>query len=336
MTNRMTPLLTRLLAVFGFLFLVSSCMKGHLDPDPTAFTPTAFAAGLKSPIGLTADDQGRLWVTEAGTGNKDAQVSLITTDGQVYPAITGFNSYTSAESAGTEGISHLTYKDNKVYILHGIDRKLYIADVTGFGPSSPPISASTLPSEDLGTFVDSQNLVTPLNSNVYNLTFGPDGDLFIVDAGANAIIRRDKDDKSLSVFARIPNTATGDAVPTGIVFDGTKFLVSTLTGFPFISGAAKIYQVNQSGVVSDYKGGFTTLTDICLTPNNNPIVTSLAQFAPPPGPPVGFQPNTGSVRNGEGTVLLDKQMFPTAIERVGPQNYYVLSYALGTVQKVTY
>jgi hypothetical protein len=54
------------------------------------------------------------------------------------------------------------------------------------------------------------------------------------------------------------------AVPTGIAFDGQRFFVSTLTGFHFPTGKARIYRVNLSGQVSVYKEGFTMLTDVTL------------------------------------------------------------------------
>src|SRR5690606_18643339 len=135
-------------------------------------------------------------------------------------------------------------------------------------------------------------------------------------------------------FARIPNIAAmTEAVPTGIVFDGSKFLVSSLSGGPFIKGSAKILQVDLDGTVSDYKTGFTTATDILLTPNNKPLITEFAEFslAPP-----GFVPATGRIANEEGATILGGLTMPTDLEREGDKTYYLLSYAEGTIQKLTY
>lgn len=319
------------------LGLAVSCQDDDDDepvPEPTQFTAAPFAQNLTLPIGMSLDNRGQAWVTESGTGKNDARVSLITTDGKVYPALTGFTSVLSNGNA--EGIGHVLYRDGTLYVLDGGAGRLYTADVSGFKPGDAPRAAQSLPSEDIGTFVRSQQLSNPINTNLYNMAFGPDGNLYIVDSGANAIIKRISATKAVSVFARFPNvSATTEAVPTGIVYDGQKFLVSSLTGFPFASGAAKIFQVDMAGTVSEYKTGFTTLTDIALSANKNPIVTEYAQFSLAPPPP-GFTPRSGRITNAEGTALLTTLDRPTDIERLDDHTYYVLCNGDGTLQKLTY
>lgn len=318
------------------LFTTVSCDNNESEPvtDPTQLQATNFASGLLNPVGMSADDKGQLWVAETGLGKNDARVSLIGTDGKVYPVITGLNSLFA--NGAIEGMGHVLYRDGQLYILNGVAGRLYMADVSSYKPGDSPRAASSLTSEDIGTYVRSLNLTNPVNSNAYNLTFGPNGDLYIVDAGANAIIKRDKTSKAFSLFAKIPNvTPNAESVPTGIVFDGTNFLVSSLSGGPFITGTAKIFQVDQAGKVSDYKTGFTTATDIVLTPNNKPLITEFAQFSLTTNPP-GFVPATGRIANADGTTLLSGLSMPTDIERSGDKTYYVLNYASGTVQKLTY
>ncbi len=324
-----------IILLFALLFAFS-CADHDVDlfPEPTQFSATDFASGLQAPIGMSVDDKGRLWVTESGTGNNDGRVSVITKEGTVYPVITGFSSVLANGLA--EGLSHPLYKDGHLYILHGIEGRLYIADVSAYKPGDPTVAASSLTSEDIGTYVRSQNLTDPINSNPYNLTSGPGGHLYIVDAGANAIIKRDKSSKALSVFARFPNiNPMTEAVPTGIVFDGKRFLVSTLTGFPYASGAAKIFQVDLAGNVSEYRSNYTTLTDIVLTPRHTPLVLQFAEFSLTTTPP-GFNPMSGRVVNANGTSLIEGLSLPTAIERAGFRSYYVLSLGQGTVQKLTH
>jgi hypothetical protein len=327
----------RPLQTFGLvltLFVFMACEEDQNEPiqDPTQFTATDFASGLKMPVGMSMDEKGQLWVAETGTGNNDAQVSMVTTAGTVHPVITGLNSVFA--NGAVEGMSHVLYDNGKLYILNGNAGRLYITDVASFKPGDAPKAASILESEDLRTFVHSLNLTDPLNSNAYQLTFGPDGHLFIVDAGANAIIKRDKNSKALSLFAHIPNlNPATEAVPTGIVFDGTKFLVSSLSGGPFIKGSAKIFQVGLNGNISDYKSGFTTATDILLTPNNKPLITEFAEFSL--NPP-GFVPATGRIANEDGVTLLGGLTMPTDLAREGDKTYYLLSYAEGTIRKLTY
>ena len=327
----------RKLQTLGYLltlFFFMGCEEDETEPiqDPTQFTATSFVSGLKMPVGMSIDEKGQLWVAETGTGNNDAQVSLITPQGAVYPVITGLNSVFA--NGSIEGMGHVLYKNGKLYILNGNAGRLYIADVSSFKAGDAPQATGSLESEDIRTFVHGLNLTDPVNSNAYQLTFGPDDHLYIVDAGANAIIKRDKNSKALSLFAQIPNIApTTEAVPTGIVFDGDKFLVSSLSGGPFIKGSAKIFQVDLAGTVSDYRTGFTTATDILLTPNNKPLITEFAEFSLTPP---GFVPATGRIANEEGTTLLGGLTMPTDLETDGTKVYYLMSYAEGTIQKLTY
>ncbi len=324
------------------LLLATSCrqLDQFLDEvEPPQLRPKEFVSGLRAPIGIAIDPKGQIWVTEAGSGKNDGKVSLITPDGKVYPAITGFASAISPEGT-PDGLNHLAYKDGMLYILHGVDEKLYLADVASFQPGDKPLTASDLVAEDVGKFVlDYEFEEDAEDSNLYNLTFGPDGALYIADAGANAIIRRSQSGK-LSVFATFPNlknpTSVGpptiNAVPTGIVYDGEKFLVTTLTGFPFPAGKASVYQVNRNGKVSLYQTGLSTLVDIALAADNRPLVLQVAQFGEQ-----GFAPNTGKIirtTSKQITVLLEGLNFPTDIERSGLNSYYVTSLADGKMLRV--
>ncbi|WP_221394574.1 ScyD/ScyE family protein [Dyadobacter sp. NIV53] len=324
---------------FFFLLFTAGCTD-HDIPEPDILTSEEFVGDLVTPFGVTKGEGDNLWVTEVGTGENDGQVSLITPDGAVYPAIVGFTSEISEEEGLPDGLTHLKYKDGKLYIVQGRGGFLYIVDVSGFEPGDAPIQASTLSSENIGQFVlDHDFIIDTGESHLYNLTWGIDGDLFFTDAAANAIIRR-KANGDLSVFSEFPqfpnSTGVGppmvDFVPTGITYDGTKFLVSALSGFPFVEGNAAIYQLNAAGTPSLYKSGYTMLTDITLTPSNSPLVIQFAQFSPA----TGFAPNTGKVSDGNGIALLENIMMPTDIERTGDKTYFMVSSALGKVYKLTY
>ncbi|KQS27003.1 ScyD/ScyE family protein [Dyadobacter sp. Leaf189] len=302
-------------------------------PEPTQLTATNLFSGLRAPIGMDKDNKGNLWVSEIGTGNNDGAVVMITPNGTKTTFASGFTSVMGPEG-GAEGISHVMFHDSKLYILHGIEGKLYIADVSNFKAGDAQKSMSDLIVHEYGTQVRSLGLTTPLNSNLYSMTVGPDGNIYMADAGANAIFKRDNSTGAISLFAVLPKVGTGpivDAVPTGIVFDGSKFLISTLSGGPFVPGSAKIFAVDMSGNVSIYKDGFTTLTHITLTANNKPLVVKLADFGA-----TGFAPFTGAVLNEDGTVLLGGLMMPTDIKRTGDREFYVISMPLGTIQKLTY
>lgn len=319
-------------STFLILLSVLACTDHDIfEPEPETLTSETFISGLKYPIGLAADDNDNLWVTEAGSGKGyDGSVSMITPSGVKTTFVTGLQSL--MREGSIEGIAHLTYHAGKLYFLHGSNGILYTADVSSFKPGDSPVDLADIDSVDIGSYVESLALTNPINSNTYDFTFGPDDHMYIVDAGSNAIIKRDKITGALSLFAQFPNVATGvEAVPTGIVYDGSRFLVSTLTGFPFTPENAKIFEVSTSGAVGVYKSKFTTLTGIALSANKRPIVIQHGVFGA-----MGFAAKSGKVLNEDGKILLDGLSRPTDIIRGSGQTYYLLSYQDGTISKLTY
>lgn len=329
----------RFLSFLAFTLMTATAVfvscTDHVEPipDPTQFAISDFASGLRFPIGMAVDEKGQIWVSEAGTGKNDGALVLIGPGGTKTVVLDQFASAPSPEGT-PEGLTHMYYENGKLYLLHGLSGFLYTVDVSNFKPGDPKMALNLVPKGDVGTFIRDQKLVDPINSNAYTLTKGPGGHLYIVDAGSNAIFKRDMNTHALSLFAEIPGpNDTTDAVPTGIVFDGSRFLVSNLTGFPFVAKAANIFQVTPDGQVSVYKSGFTTLTHLELTVNNKPLALHFSDFSFAAG---GFVPMSGSVQDENGNVLAGGLMMPTDIKRSGDKTYYVLSYALGTIQKLTY
>ncbi len=300
-----------------------------------------YASGLNTPFGLELDPEGNVWVAEAGSGNSDGRISVITDQDEVYPVIEGFSSVVADEEPTPIGVSHMVLQDHTLWILNIVEGRLYWADVSSFQPGDTPMQASELEFQDIATFVLEYDFgdADTGESNPYNLTIGPEGNLYITDAAANAIIRREAGTGALSVFALIPSidnpTEIGPpvihAVPTGIAFNGHKFFVSTLTGFPFPKKEALIYAVDLEGNVAVYDKGFTTLVDIILDPDKKPVVLQFAKFEQ------GFAPMTGRVvRSEENEVILDKLNYPLGIRRKGLKTYYVTSAADGTVTKLAF
>jgi sugar lactone lactonase YvrE len=327
----------------GIVCTVNSCIQDHKIESPASFVAQGppVAAQLTGAIGITDDGKGNIWITQVGDGTgTSGKVSVITPDGTVHTAITGFASGISPEMMPT-GLNHLIYRDGKLYILNGVDDMLYIADVAGFVPGVTMLTAGGLVAQDIGTFVTTEHPNAPddKDSNPYNLTFGPNGDLFITDAGGNAIVRRDKTTGTLSIYAIFPdypNPVAGeksiDAVPTGIAFDGTDFYVTTLTGAPFHSGLASIYKVSGSGPAPVtpvvHTTGFTGLTDITFGPGNKKLIVTEFGFG-----------GAGRIASGENaaTTLLTPAITPVDILLSTNQDdtYYVLFYGPGILQKFT-
>lgn len=332
------------LTAAAFLFCMAGCHKNPYHPWPKI---TTIADGLQGPMGIEIDRRGNIWVAETGKANNDGKVVVISpgkndhgkNGAKMYDAIIHLASVKNALSGETSGPAHLLFDNNTLWILAG--DLLYQADLSKYKPGDAPIDANTLPSEDIGSYVRSLNIVTPNDSHPYNLIKGPDGNLYIVDAGANALIKRTSKDH-YSVLAKFPDiknpTPVGppmtQSVPTGIILDNGAFLVSTLTGFPFPEGQAVMYKVSMNGDVSVYRSGFTTMVD--LAPGNyyGNVVLQHGAFGP-----TGFMPNTGSLLFSNGhdkTVIVDKLNMPSGLKQTNNSSWYVTSLGDGTLMKVSY
>ncbi len=319
------------------MFFFAGCIK---RPDDPTLKITIVAAGLVSPIGVETDKHGNIWVSETGTANNDGKVVVIKPNGAKYDAIINLSSIFNELSGEVQGAAHLLLDEDVLYVLAG--NYLYKADVSGFKPGDTPLDASTIPFEDVGAFVRSYPFVNDANdTHPYNLTKGPDGDLYIADAGANAIIHRISPGM-YDVLAEVPGipnpTPVGppqiESVPTGIIYDGHNFLVTTLLGFPFPSGKALVYKISTSGAVSVYQQGFTSLVDIAQGGRFGRLVLQFATFGE-----TGFAPNTGALvwANGENIKQLTGGLnSPVGLKQANEHTWYVTSISDGTVSKVTY
>ena len=325
------------LVCMALLLFLTGCKKGHENPE---LKITTLASGLENPMGLGTDRQGNIWVTTTGTGVDDAKVIVIKPNGEKYDAIINLSSFINKLSGELHGAAHLLLDKGILYVLSG--NYLYKANVTNFKPGDTPLDAATIPFEDIGAFVLSYDFINDAeDTHPYNLTKGPGGDLFIADAGANAILHRTSPGV-YSVLAEIPGytnpTPVGppvvQSVPTSLLYDGHQFLVTTLTGFPFLDGQATVFKVSKSGAVSVHQQGFTTLMDIAEGGYSGRLVMQHSQFGP-----TGFIPNTGALiwANGSSTQLLTGTLnMPVALKQLNPHTWYLTSLGDGTVLKVSY
>jgi len=333
---------TILLLFPAMLLSIISCnLRTDHTVNPTPQV-TTFASGLTAPLGIEADSQGRLWVTEAGSGQtNDGELSMIDTQGNVFPVVTGFTSSVSPEG-GVFGLNHLTLQNGILWMVHGVEGRLYQFDISTFHPGDAPLKAADLEFEDIGTFVKDYVFQDDTDaSDLFNLTVGPDGDLFIVDAGANAIIRRKASTKELSVFATIPPIANPggepellEPVPTGIVFDGKEFLICNFSGYPFPAQKAPIYQVDLNGKTSVYQTGLSSVTDIELDEDLKPVVVEYGNWSGET-----FDENSGTMMNaasGGVSPLVSGLNFPNSIKRSGVKTYYIAQTFDGIIKKIVF
>lgn len=337
----------RLLVVLAALPLLAGCellipLPGE-DEGPPPPTITVWADGLAAPVGIMMDPLGQLWVAETAAG----QVSVMTADGALHPLVTGLP--VDVVEGEVSGVWRTMLRpDNHLLIVqgegsHDLSSTILSADLLNFLPGNPPLDAGALEVvADVAAFtMDEQGFP---ESNPYAVTLGPDGDLFIVDAGVNAILRRDAATGALSIFATFDDHANPtpvgppviDAVPTDIVYHDGTFFVSSLTGFPFVEGLSNIYAVDMDGNVSVHQDGLTMITDLAVEPGTGDLLAlQFSSF----DPAAGFLPNTGRVvrvtDDGLETIVSGLNL-TAGLHAEAEGELYVSSIADGQVLRVDY
>lgn len=256
--------------------------------------PVIYSQGHnKGLIGINFDANGNLWVTENGTGNDDAQITIIDLAGNKTLFMSGLPS-TYIQAAGEVVGAYRTYQrpDNKVLIVVGEgsnakSETLLLVDKSAFTPGTPLTMANVEKTIEHGKFIHAQGFV---QSNPFNVEWDADGNIYTADAGANSIVKWDKTTEQFSIVKtidRFPNPLPFgppmvDPVPTKVLRkpDGT-FHVSQLTGFPFIQGAANVYNLDAAGNLSVFASGFSCLTDMAFDPRDgNLCVMQFGVFGP--------------------------------------------------------
>jgi len=273
------------------LLLISAIVIVATFQAATQVMPTILADGFNDNlIGIEVDADGKIWVTEYGTGNDDGKITILDQSGNKTLFMTGLPSGTNPVTGETAG-AFRTYQlpDDKVLIVsgegeHAQAEALLIVDKSGFSPGTPLTLANVEKTIKIGDFVHDQGFEL---SDPYNIAWDADGNILIADAGANAILKWDKATENLSIVKTldpIPNPLPfgppmSDAVPTDIVAkpDGSGFYVCNLTGFPFLQGAASIFNLDNDGNLPPWQTGFSSLTDLGYDPKDGNLCAM--QFA---------------------------------------------------------
>ncbi|MBK7939376.1 MAG: ScyD/ScyE family protein [Lewinellaceae bacterium] len=270
--------------------------------------PTIVGQGFtKSLIGIEVDGNGKIWLTEQGSGNNDGAITVLNPDGTTSPFMAGLASALTPSGELSGPVRTIQLAGDKVLVVMGEGvqssmEALLIVDKSGWTPSAPLPFTAVEQTIKIGDFTHAQGA---MNSNPYNLTWDAAGDMYIADAGGNSIVKRKAATGELSQFASFPpfpnplpfGPPVVDPVPTDIVTkpDGSGFYVCQLTGFPFVDSVANVYNLDNSGNYSVWQSGFTLLTDMGFDPaDGNLCVLQLSRFGPV-DTTFGFYPGAGSV-----------------------------------------
>jgi sugar lactone lactonase YvrE len=186
------------------------------------------------------------------------------------------------------------------------------------------------------------------DSNPFTLELDADGNIFVNDSGANAtlMVAPDGTITTYAVYPPFPNPTdfgppTIHQVPTGMAWgpDGALY-VSTLTGFPFLDGAAVVYRLEdldgdgdamEEGEMEVYADGLTTSTSIAFDADGNLYATQFMGFLK------GEAPNTGNLvmwDDGEWHVLVNGLSTPTGLAIGHDGDIFVSQEFFGQVLRI--
>ena len=338
----------------ALLMLTGAALLAGCDllaaPTP-AGTMTVVASGFNGPQGVLALNDGSVLVSEDGLGGSTS-FTAPGLDGKPAPASFGPSArLVKVMPDGTQSVlaSLLSVDPPGVGPTGGgkiarIGSDLYVDDGiwnAGYSVARPDRAASVLKVSG-GVATELSNLYAfevannpdgvpaaqgGIDSHPYGLTAGPDGRLYVADAGANALLKVDPATGAVSLVAKLSGlTGTKEqAVPTGVTFgkDGNAY-VSLLSGFPFPAGASRVVRV-VNGVASDFAAGMTMLTSVVRGPDDLLYVTSFAAVdITQPNP---YLPGTGQLirlkADGSKEVLKTALNYPTAIDFNAQGDAYV-------------
>lgn len=260
---------------------------------------TTIAGGFNAPQGVLVAPDGSVWVIDSGVGGEDdipfvnpetgeevtakigdsARVVVVASDGSQTVAASLPSILVGQEATGG---ARLALLDGTVYATSGI--WLGVVSDEALPNNAAVVKIADGAATEVARIWELEKAQNPdpniLDSHPYGLTAGPDGSLYVADAGGNTLLKVDPSSGQadlVAVFGGLPgpfpNPVRGgametDPVPTAVAFDGNgNMYVSLLPGFPFLPGSAKVVKVTADGQVSDYATGLTMVTDLRSGPD---------------------------------------------------------------------
>jgi len=300
-----------------FLLVLVISLLGLSITTTSAQESNVIVNGLNNPRGLFYDQNGVLWISEAGTGGD----------------MTGQGSLGPIKYGGTSQIVKVMPGKNVVTpVLGGLPsapnfddligaNSVYVDSdglwfVTGIGPLADPLveAAIQLDSKslrikqfvDMYAFEDANNPDEDVKmSDPIDLTVGDDGTYYFLDASGNDLLTWTAKDglKLFHVWTDLP-------VPTGIdIGPNGHIYVSFLSPFPYDPGTARIEEWTTDGTLVNTYSNLTAVTDVAVGDDGSIYAVQLADSYGD----LGFTANTGSVikvtADGK-TPVADKLNYP--------------------------
>lgn len=277
---------------------------------------TAIATGLNNPRGIAIGPDGGIYVAEAGYGDPascgelfpgseacvGASGSVTRIENGVQERIaTGMPSWSDASGFGAIGPADIAWRPRDAFFVTlGLGFGIDPADLANINPVGG--MAGTLArmnpngywslQADLWAYEVANNPEpTAVDSNPYGVIAVSGRHRIVADAGGNDLLKINNTG-GISTITTFPDTMVPappflglppgaqipmQAVPTSVVRGpNNTYYVGQLTGFPFPSGGAKIFQVWPNGEQAVFAEGFTAIVDVATGPDGSLYVVQIA------------------------------------------------------------
>jgi hypothetical protein len=161
--------------------------------------------------------------------------------------------------------------------------------------------------------------------------FEPDGtwysminmgdDLFALEPNHGELVKINPVNHTIKRIADI-SASQGHIVPTALTYHRGNFYVGNLFTFPIVDGSSKVYKISNSGVVSVYATGFTTILGIAFDRSGRMYVLENTTGNPLPTPGTGRVVRIG--HSGAREMVASGLFLPTAMT-FGPDGMLYIS-----------
>jgi hypothetical protein len=279
---------------------------------------TVIATGLDNPRGITLSPTGSIYVAEAGRGGdvvcvpgpegefclgETGAITRVFHRGGFNRVVTGLPSGAAPDGSAAIGPHDVAFdREGHLFAIVGLGADPAVrvslpdfASITGYLLRIQRPTASWKSQTDIAGFEAATNPDRELpDSNPYGL-LARGGGFTVADAGADALFRISASGsiRTLATFAdQTVQTPGGpilvDPVPTTVVRVGDWYYVGTLTGFPFVAGAANVWRVPVGGGTPEvFASGFTNIIDIAPAPDGSLYLLEISHNGLTSGDPTG-------------------------------------------------